>query len=65
MWRRIIQWRERRRLDRVYENPRSARPRPVDVPWTRRRYRSEVVRTLAVNLGLAVLLVAGAVWLFG
>ncbi|MEQ8294213.1 MAG: hypothetical protein RIA08_18610 [Roseovarius sp.] len=58
----MFRWRqnrERRRLDIVYDNPRAARPRPVQHPWTRHGYLRRVLREAAGKLCiLALLLIA-------
>lgn len=55
-------WWIRRRHDRIYGNPRAARPRAVNTPWTRRRYWSEVRRNILFAL-CAVALGVVAFWL--
>ena len=62
MFARFQRWLARRRHLRIYDNPRSAKPRAVAMDWKRRRYWSAVWRGVLGNLVSVAVLAAAAVW---
>ena len=60
----LHRWLNNRRADQIYENPRAAKPTPVNRTWRQRLYWAEVRRNMIVAVMVTVVLLGGAIWLY-
>ena len=55
--------RERRRLNRIYDNPRAAKPEERSRNWRQAAYRRAVFRMILIRLGVLAVAIAALAYL--